>query len=163
MMGSGKSTVGRLLAQITGWPYYDNDELLAHGRGMNARELLSAQGEPELRAAEAEALLNGLRASKSCIVSGAAGTILDGTVRKALVNDSIAVWLTAGPRTLARRARGAAHRPWLDSDASAWMTATLAERAPLYAQVAQLTVKTERRQPAAVAADIAAWLEDRCS
>lgn len=162
MMGSGKSIVGRLLGQITGWPYYDNDELLARGRGMSARELLAAKGEKGLRAAEAEALLDLLRVAKPCIIGSAAGTILDATVRSMLTEDSINVWLTASPRILARRARGTAHRPWLDGDAVSWMTTTLAERAPLYEQAAQLIISTERRRPEAIAAEIAAWVEVRC-
>ncbi len=64
MMGSGKTTVGRLLAAETGWPYFDNDELLAM-RGTTARELLERGGEPVLRAAEAEALRLGLQTASA--------------------------------------------------------------------------------------------------
>ena len=45
MMGSGKSTVGRLLAQRTGWPRYDNDALLQELYGMTAKEIVEARGE----------------------------------------------------------------------------------------------------------------------
>ena len=53
-------------------------------------------------------------------------------------------------------------RPWLDGDAQAWMTTTLAARAPLYESVANYQVSTERLSPSEVAMDIASWLADRC-
>jgi shikimate kinase len=162
MMGSGKSTVGRLLAKRTGWRYYDNDELLERLRGETANALLANEGVTELREGEADALRLGLRQPTPCIVGAPAGTILDESIRRALKKDALVVWLTGDPRTLARRARGAAHRPWLGGDAVAWMTETLAQRAPLYESVADLKVATDRRRPPGVAAQIAEWLEDRC-
>src|SRR5687767_8768567 len=132
MMGSGKSTVGRLLAVRTGWPYVDNDALLERLSGETAREVLAATGLDELRSAEARALRLGLSEPVPCIVGAAAGTILDDAARSEMAANALVVWLDAAPRTLARRARGAAHRPWLEGDAEGWMRSTLAERAPLY-------------------------------
>jgi len=163
MMGSGKSTIGKLLAEKTGWPYFDNDVLLAMLSGETAKGLLAHDGVSELREGEAAALHEGLRQKPPCIVGAPAGTILDADLRDALKRESLVVWLTASPRTLAGRARGAAHRPWLAGDAVAWMTRTLEERAPLYEAVTDLKVSTERRGPDAVAGQIAAWLEERCS
>src|SRR4051794_20891634 len=140
MMGSGKSTIGKLLAEKTGWPYYDNDVLLAMLSGETAKGLLAHDGVAELREGEAGALHFGLRQEAPCIVGAPAGTILDNELRDALRRESLVVWLTASARTLAQRARGAAHRPWLGGDAVAWMTTTLEERAPLYEAVANLKV-----------------------
>ena len=162
MMGSGKTTIGLLLAERLGWPYHDNDALLTLLRGETAQELLVEGGAERLRSGEADALRLGLAQPTPCIIGAPAGTIIDAQTRAALARESLVVWLAAGPRTLARRARGAAHRPWLGGDAEAWMTQTLAERAPLYESVADLTVNTERRRPAAIAAEIAAWVVDRC-
>jgi shikimate kinase len=162
MMGSGKSTVGRRLGALMGWRYYDNDELLERARGATARALLANEGVTELRNGEAEALELGLRQEAPCIVGAAAGTVLDERLRQQMKRRALVVWLTADPGTLARRARGAAHRPWLGGDAVAWMTETLAKRAPLYDSVADLKVATDRRRPTAVAAHVAEWLEDRC-
>ena len=160
MMGCGKTTVGRLLAARTGWPYIDNDELLARLSGANAKEVLERAGESSLRAAEADALRVGLQTPAPCIIGAAAGSILDTNLRAEFDRSSKVVWLTASPRILARRARGAAHRPWLDTDAVTWMSTTLAERAPLYELAADLIVITDRRKPSAIAAQIANWLEE---
>lgn len=163
MMGSGKSTIGRQLAALMGWPYYDNDVLLQMLSGETAKTLLAKDGVTQLRQGEAAALELGLRQPAPCIVGAPAGTILADDTREALRRESLVVWLTADARTLARRARGAAHRPWLGGDAEAWMTKTLAERAPLYESVANLKVSTQRRRPSAAAAEIATWLEERCA
>ena len=163
MMGSGKTTIGRELALITGWPYHDNDALLARLTGATAKGLLSDDGVGSLRTGEAGALELGLNEAAPCIVGAPAGTVMDARLRERMKRDALVVWLAAGPRTLARRARGAAHRPWLGGDADAWMTTTLAQRAPLYEALADLTISTERRRPHAVAQQIADWLAERCA
>lgn len=165
MMGSGKSTVGQLLAQRTGWPYHDNDELLEGARGLSARELLAAGGEGMLRGAEADALNLALVQPEPCIVSAGAGTILAPDSRVRLAAAAIVVWLRADPLTLATRAAGAEHRPWLEQDqAQSWMRDNVAARTPLYESVADLVVDTAGRAPADVADDIVAWLRglDAC-
>jgi shikimate kinase len=162
MMGSGKSTVGRLLAKQVGWKYIDNDELLELDSGATARDLLDQHGEKGLRAAEARALGAGLATEPPWVVSAAAGSILDPRLRQQMSRGSFVVWLTASPSTLARRTRGSAHRPWLSGDAEAWMMETLAERAPIYESMAEVVISTERRRPAAVALQIADWLAERC-
>jgi len=147
MMGSGKSTIGRLLAETTGWPYLDNDELLASSLGMSARQVLAATGEAGLRAAESEALRLGLECAPPCIVGAAAGTILDEANRRALRKAGLVVWLRASVATLSRRAVRAADRPWLDEDPEAWLRRAADERNPLYAEVANLIVDTDEITP----------------
>ena len=60
MMGSGKSTIGRLVADATGWPYVDNDELVLRTHGATPRTLLAGHGEAVMRRAESEALASGV-------------------------------------------------------------------------------------------------------
>lgn len=163
MMGSGKTTIGRELSKITGWPYHDNDALLAQVTGATAKDLLTDTGVGELRAGEAGALELGLGQPAPCIIGAPAGTVMDGRLRDMVKSHAIVVWLTASPKALVRRARGAAHRPWLGGDAEGWMTTTLAQRAPLYEALADLTVNTERRRPHAVAQQIADSLRERAA
>ena len=77
MMGSGKSTIGRLLSEATGWPYIDNDELVRRSRGATARQILAERGEDRLRDAESDALMLGIETPPPAVVGVAAGTILD--------------------------------------------------------------------------------------
>ena len=152
MMGSGKSTIGRLLADATGWPYADNDELVLRAHGATPRTLLAEHGEAAMRRAESEALASGVALPPPAIVGVAAGVILDAADRETLRGGGIVVWLRASADDLAARAAGAEHRPWLDGDPSAWMTAALLEREPLYASVADHVVDTDAAAPDETAA-----------
>jgi shikimate kinase len=146
MMGSGKSSVGRALAQRTGWPFADNDELVERATGLSARELAAA-GEPSLRAAESAALREGLRIAPPAIVATAAGTVLDQENRRMIEHGGFVAWLRAPVDVLAERAAGSAHRPWLDDDPVGWLEATLAEREPYYAGLADLEIDTAATPP----------------
>ena len=152
MMGSGKSTIGRLLAERTGWPLHDNDALLLRLTGTTARDLLAQGGEPALRRAEEDALVAGLRMPPPCIVDAAAGTIESPRVRGLLLEQFV-VWLRATPATLYERAAGAAHRPWLDRGRE-WFVEANTARAPLYEAIADLVVDTDFREPPDVAQEI---------
>jgi shikimate kinase len=154
MMGSGKSTVGRLLSRRTGWPLHDNDELVLRLFDATPRQILDSDGEARLRAAESEALAMGLEAPAPCIVLAAGGTILDESNRRQLRDAGIVVWLRASPEIVAKRAIGAEHRPWLDTDGEAWVRDAVDQRNPLYASVASVTVEADRRAPAKIAAEI---------
>jgi len=158
MMGSGKTSVGRLLAKRTGWPYADNDELLLQLVGKTPRELLSQDGEAALRESESAALRMGLAMPEPSIVSAAGGTILDPENRRDLQAAGLAVWLKAGPAAIQQRATGAPHRAWLDTGGLEWIRDAVAERDPLYASVADLTIEVDRRSSRQVARDVLTWL-----
>ena len=159
MMGSGKSTIGRLLSESTGWPYVDNDELVRQTAGMTARELLAERGEEAMRRAESDALATGLALPPPAILGVAAGVILDPAGRERLRTDAIVVWLRAAAAVLESRALGAEHRPWLDDAGASWIRDAAAEREPLYAAVADLVIDTDAGSGAeAVATTLHAWL-----
>ena len=151
MMGSGKSSVGRALAERTGWPFVDNDELVERATGRTARELVADGGEPALRAAESAALREGVRIEEPVIVATAAGTILDPKDRLLMDDAGLAVWLRAPMPVLVERSLGAEHRPWLETDPAGWIQSALAQREPLYASIADLEIDTSRVPPAEAA------------
>jgi shikimate kinase len=165
LMGSGKTTIGQLLAGRTGWPYHDNDELVSLAYGKNARELLASAGEAALRQAEAEALEAAVELPAPCVAGVAAGTVLDAGNRRLLREGGTVVWLTADPAVLAHRAVGSEHRPWLEEEAEAWLREVARERAPFYAEVASLTVNSDDLEPDEVIEIILAHLSDmaRCA
>jgi shikimate kinase len=148
MMGSGKTTVGQLLSNATGWPYVDNDALVRRHHGRTSREILAAEGKEKLREAEAGALALGLDLPPPVILGVAAGTILDVANRRALDAGGVVVWLRAGTEALVGRAMDAAHRPFVDEGGKAWLADAVSDREPLYASVADLTVDTDAGTPA---------------
>lgn len=157
-MGSGKSTVGRLLAERTGWPLTDNDQVVRQLFGMTPREILAEHGEARLRASESAALAAALEIPPPSIVGAAAGTILDPANRERLADSrtGLVVWLQATPKSLAARSMGAEHRPWLDTGGAAWIEEASVQREPLFGSVADLVVETDDRSAEAVADEILA-------
>ena len=151
MMGSGKSTIGRLLAQATGWPYVDNDELVRRSHGTTARRILAERGEGPMRAAESEALALGGRTPAPALIGVAAGTILEASDRARLRDGGVVVWLRADADVLESRAMGAEHRPFIDAAGGSWISQAVEEREPLYASVADVVVDTGRQEAEASA------------
>jgi shikimate kinase len=145
MMGSGKTSVGRLLSERTGWPYLDNDAMLQATSGQTAREI-SAEGEDELRRAEVDALARAMEAPEPVIIGAAAGVVVEPTIGQ-LLRGAFVVWLRASPNVLAQRAAGAEHRPWLDADPASWLAQADAARAPAYRALATIEVATDRQSP----------------
>jgi shikimate kinase len=147
MMGSGKTTIGRLLSEATGWPYVDNDELVRRHSGTTAREVLADGGEDRLREVESAALALGVELPPPVVVGVAAGTVLEPKNRALMEDAGVVVWLRAATDTLVRRAGHAAHRPFIDRDGARWMEEAAAERDPLYAAIADVTVDTGASSP----------------
>jgi len=160
MMGSGKTTLGRLLAEKTGWPRYDNDQLLMELYGMTASELVATRGDHAKRDAEDAALLHGLTHEAPFILDAAGGSIESAASRQALA-EPIVIWLRASPATLYRRSLGATHRPFLD-EGEAWFRSTAERRGPLYASVADITIDTDEREPAEIAGELVTRIEQIC-
>lgn len=158
MMGSGKSSVGEALSRRTGWPFVDNDALVEQATGHTARELLARRGEDAMRAAESAALRTALAMPPPAIVATAAGTILNAGDRAQIERGGFVVWLRADAETLAARAVGAEHRPWLDRDPVGWFRAALRDRDRLYAEVADLVVDTGTARPGEAADEIVVGL-----
>ena len=130
MMGSGKSTIGSLLAEATGWRYVDNDDLVVRATGMSSRELVRTRGEAPMREAERTAAEDALAEVPPVVVGIAGGAIADEAVQRTLAHAGLVVWLRAGTSTLAERAFGADHRPWLEDGGVAWIDATNASVRP---------------------------------
>lgn len=158
MMGSGKSTIGRILSEATGWPYLDNDELVRLSHGTTTRRILAERGEAQMRGAESDALARGIQAPAPAVIGVAAGTILDRSNREQLRAGGIVVWFRADAVALEARALGAEHRPWLDTGGGSWIRDTIVERDPLYASVADIVIDTGTRTAEESAAEIMAAL-----
>ncbi|MBP7146848.1 MAG: AAA family ATPase [Acidobacteria bacterium] len=156
MMGSGKTSVGRELSALLGWPYVDNDDVLRERTGLSVGELFARHGEPEAHAAEARALAESLRRPGPVIVAVPGGAVLDPSSRELLAGERV-VWLRARPETLAARVRGSA-RPLLGDDPDAAIAALEQQRRPHYARLAQLVVDVDDLAPAEIAARIAGQL-----
>lgn len=160
MMGAGKTTVGRALSNVLGWPYYDNDELLARAVGKDTRAVQEQDGEAALRRAESAALTAALTDAAPLIAGVAGGVVGDPLDCDRLRAGGYVVWLRASIDTLVARVRRS-DRPWLGDDPRAALTRLYAGRADLYASVASLAVDVDELPPDLVAQRIASALLGR--
>ena len=151
-MGAGKSTVGRGLAAHRGWDFVDSDADIEARTGRTVAEIWAADGEPAFRRLESEALAEALASERPAVVAAAGGVVLDAANRARLRDCESVVWLRARPGTLVSRVASGTHRPLLDSDPEAVLTRLVAEREPLYAEVADVTVDVDGLAPEQVVA-----------
>src|SRR5271170_7854305 len=101
-MGSGKSTVGALVAQRTERALVDVDTVIAARMSETVRELWEEGGEEAYRYLESEVVLEVLREDALTVLAAPGGVVLDPLVRAALAH-SLVVWLRTSPSTLAGR------------------------------------------------------------
>jgi shikimate kinase len=103
MMGAGKTTVGRLLADRLHRRYVDSDEEVEAATGHTVRELFEEGGERMFRPLESQALASAVAADDPVVVGVAGGAVLDPANRALMRRSGTVVWLRAKPETLARR------------------------------------------------------------
>ncbi len=153
-MGTGKSTVGRLVAERLGRRHVDTDVLIEERHGPIA-QLFADHGEEHFRRLEREVAAE-LAAEDGLVVSTGGRTMLDPANQATLGRDSRVVCLTASVDELVARLRDeAGHRPLLrDGDPAERVAALLADRADGYRAFAQ--VDTDGRTPDAVAGAVVA-------
>lgn len=151
--GTGKSSVGRILAARLGWPAVDTDQLIVQRFGRSIAEVFRDEGEAVFRAVEREVVAACCRGSRQ-VVSLGGGAPVDPTNRAAIRRGNVVVRLAASPETILARLRGspgAEERPLLaGADPLGKIRTLLAERETAYA-IADLTIDTEERSPAEVA------------
>src|SRR5262245_5262311 len=162
LMGSGKSTIGHVLARRLGRRFVDNDEALESRAGRSARDIADSEGADALHGLEAQALVDALARPTPAVIAAAASTVEHPAALDALRGNEV-VYLHATPEVLAARvaahARHDDHRPFVDGDARAVLEAQYAERDPRYRAVAGIVVDTSASAPDQIAADVMRELE----
>ena len=147
--GTGKTTVGRILAERLGWPFVDADHELERRAGKSVAAIFAEDGEPAFRDLEQEVVADLCLQPQTVIATGG-GAILRPENRQALRTVGFVTWLTADPETLVRRLTRDQARP--DARPALTSAGTLAEiadvlgaRLPLYREVSDLEVDTVGR------------------
>lgn len=140
LMSSGKTSVGRRVAERSGRPLVDGDELLEARTGSTAAEIADAEGIERLHELETEIFLEALTSSEPAVIGPAASVIEVDAVRRALAGHLV-IWLAAPASHLAAKAADKDHRPLLDGgDALALFEGQLTAREPLAVALADLVV-----------------------
>jgi shikimate kinase len=143
MMGSGKSTVGRIAADRLGVSFLDTDEMVEERAGASIPAIWEEEGETGFRRMESEVV--GDVPSKGVIVAAGGGAVLDPTNRELIGRCRKIVWLRCDPATLAGRLEGHVGRPLLAGSPQNVLESLLADRSPIYADLATHEVETATR------------------
>jgi shikimate kinase len=150
-MGAGKTTVGELLAEALGVPFRDVDADIEATAGKPVSEIFVDDGEEHFRALERAAVAAALADFDGVLALGG-GAILAPETRAALRGHRVVYLSVELTDAIARVGLGAG-RPLLAINPRATLRHLLAQRRPLYEEVATVTVKTDGRTPEDVAAE----------
>lgn len=160
-MATGKSTVGRLVAERAGRPFVDLDRAVEERTGASVAELFRQRGEAAFRALEGEELARVLDREDAPVVALGGGALVDRATRLVALDRAVVVVLEASVKEIVRRARAQGGRPLLDvPDPIARVEQLLAQRRDAYLE-AHARFPTDSREPDAIAADvIELWMRD---
>lgn len=159
--GSGKSTVGPLVARRLGWTYLDLDEKIADEAGCSIREVFAREGEAGFRMRE-KAACQKLRRLKRHVVALGGGTLTDPENRAMLRRAGKIIWLRAPAAVLWARIQhdpdSSKNRPNLTAAGGlSELEAILAQREPQYEAAAHHAIDTVSSSPAEIAEAIEIW------
>ena len=159
LMGAGKSTVGHLVANELGRPFVDSDSIVELRSGSRPPDLVERTSVDELHRVELVVLRQVLEQHDSVVFASAA-SVLD-TIGPDDLGSAWSVWLDTSPTVLAERIRADRHeRPLVGDQPERVLTAHYEARAPRGRELAAMSVATDDRTSAEVAAVVCdAWRE----
>jgi len=159
-MGAGKSTVGRQLAKTLNMEFVDCDREIEDRTGVTIAVIFELEGEEGFRKREC-AMIEQLTERDGIVLATGGGAVLDEENRSRLRTRGFAIYLNAPIELLLERTARDKQRPLLQTDdPRAMLTALAAEREPLYQQVADMVVKTDRRTARHVVKEIVRRLSE---
>ncbi|MDR3425034.1 MAG: shikimate kinase [Alphaproteobacteria bacterium] len=144
MMGAGKSSVGRALADLLSVPYYDSDAEIEAAARCSVAQIFGDYGEAEFRRMERQVIARLLN-SGICVLSLGGGAFIDTQTRERIKNTALSVWIKVDRELLLTRVRRHGDRPLLkNGDPEENLSRILKEREPVYAE-ADLTILCDDR------------------
>lgn len=152
MMGTGKTTVGRLVAERLGFRLLDLDAEIERIEGRTIPEMFAEEGEAYFREAESRALQTAI-SSKRLVIATGGGAVLEPSNVDAMKRGGWVAALTADAETIIERVRGDVNRPLLAGDVEERVRRILEERKDKY-EFADVKIDTAGRSADEVALDI---------
>ena len=152
-MGSGKTTVGKVLADFLGCPFMDLDDLVVKKAGKSIPDIFAQDGEPAFRQLEAQVLRKTVEkyAESTAVLALGGGAVLAPASAALLHEKTVCIYLRASLETLLARLEGeTAGRPLADAS----LADRLAAREPIYEKTAHVVIDTDGLSPDEVADEI---------
>lgn len=139
LMGAGKSTIGRALAERLSLPFYDSDQVIEEEMGMSISDIFTTYGEAFFRKLESTTIEK-LSSGEPVILATGGGAFMNEATQAILKQTAVTLWLKCDLHVLIRRVRGRTHRPLLHQKSPSRVLKNLMqERYPVYAK-ADITV-----------------------
>ncbi|MEO0140828.1 MAG: 3-dehydroquinate synthase [candidate division WOR-3 bacterium] len=157
MMGAGKSTVGKRVAEAMGWEFMDTDAMIEEAAGMRIPEIFSRKGEAYFRELEKEAVAKAGQKDWVVVATGGGAVLSAEAWRVMEAEGSLSVYLEASVATLTRQVSGSGERPLLSGGPGKIAEILRARRA--FYQRAKARVKVDGKTPGQVAAHVIWELE----
>ena len=158
-MGAGKSTVGRQLAESLSYTFRDSDQEIQRRTGVDIPTIFEFEGEEGFRKRERQ-VIEDLVAEDRIVLATGGGAVLNAENRQKLTSRGVVVYLYCSPEQQYARTSRDRNRPLIQTeDPLARLRELMEERDPLYRQVADLVVSTEKRGTASVVKEIRRRLE----
>ena len=155
-MGTGKSTVGKILAKRLKRVWVDVDQRIEEAQKRKIADIFEKDGEAQFRRLEKEEIQKIVSGGNLVITTGG-GAVLDPANRAALKKNGLVITLAAEPETIFQRVRRSRHRPLLKGDLLSEIRRLLSERQPFYRE-SDCTFATDGKTAAQVAETIEAAL-----
>ena len=153
-MGSGKSTIGNIIAKKLNRDFQDSDHYIEQKTGVDIARIFDIEGEQGFRDRESNALKDLLETDSQVIATGG-GSVIRAENQCLLRSRGFIIFLDTSVKQQLQRLRRDKKRPLLQTDNPAQrLEALLNERRPIYLELADLAVKTDRRQARLLASDI---------
>jgi shikimate kinase len=155
-MGSGKTTVGKRIAQELGYAFVDSDDVVASTAGKSVREIFAQDGEAVFRQCESEAIKSVLADRQSSVVLATGGGAVISSDNRSLISEqaSTVVWLDASVEDLVVRTKSGVTRPLLDGDAATTLQSLSSQRSAWYDEVATVRIDTRGKSVAKVSSAV---------
>ena len=146
MMGSGKTSVGRMLAKKLNLPFVDSDKEIEKSTGFTISDLFARYGEKEFRKGE-EKVMTRLLSGSPCVLSSGGGAFLSEKTRKNAHKTAISIWIKVATEVISSRTQGRTHRPLVPSEDNQEVIQALFQKsAPIFAE-ADITVDSFDEHP----------------
>ncbi|MCF7983343.1 MAG: shikimate kinase AroK [Thiohalocapsa sp.] len=158
-MGAGKSTIGRQLAETLGYDFQDSDQEIQRRTGVDIATIFEYEGESGFRARERQ-VIEDLAGQEGIVLATGGGVVLTPENRQQLAARGFVIYLHCSPEQQYARTARDRSRPLLHTDdPQQRLRDLMSEREPIYRQVADMVVSTERRGTSSVVKEIRRRLE----
>lgn len=153
-MGSGKSTIARLLAKETHKELIEMDETIEAEEGCSINQIFKTQGEIYFRDVESRLVMR-IAEKGDAVVSCGGGTVLREENVLKMRENGIIVYLSATPETIYRRVRYSTHRPLLNGNMNVeYITQLMEKRLPMYESAADLVIDVNDKEKSDIVFEI---------